>query len=77
MVFAFTPDNRPTRIMRYVDRGTLPDSSLVSVYIFEQNLLIIDREHFESLSPADQREVLRTHHPYHEITEFEPRKQAA
>jgi hypothetical protein len=76
MVFAFTPDDRPARIMRYVDRGTLPDASLVSIYIYEQNLLIIDRDHFASLNDNDKRSVLRTHHAYHEITEFEQRQAA-
>lgn len=70
-MFAFTPDDgRPNRVMRYVERGTLPDAKLLSIYVFEQNLLIIDKQHFATLSPFDQRELLRTHKPFHEITEF-------
>jgi hypothetical protein len=76
MVFAFTPDDRPARLMRYVDRGTLPDATLVCIYIHEQNLLIIDKDHFAALNDNDKRTVLRTHHPYHEIGEFELRQAA-
>ena len=70
MAFAFTPDDRPPRLMRYVKHGTLPTAELVSIYIEESNLLIIDKQHFDSLSEIDKRKLLRTHEPYHEITEF-------
>jgi hypothetical protein len=70
MAFAFVPDDGPPRLMRYVEHGTLPHADLLSIFIHEQNLLIIDKLHFSSLHDNDKRALLRTHSSYHEITEF-------
>lgn len=67
MAFAFNPDNRPARLFRYVEPGTLPAANLLAVYVESQNLLIIDREHFERLSDINRHLLLRTHSPYVEI----------
>ena len=68
MAFAFTPDDGPPRLIRYVDRGTLPAANLLAVYDKSQNLLIIDREHFERLDWAQKHITLRTHRPFLEVT---------
>lgn len=67
MAFAFNPDDGPARIIRYVEPGTLPSANLLAIYDKSQNLLIIDREHFERLDWIDRHQLLRTHSPYHEI----------
>lgn len=67
MAFAFNPDDGPARIIRYVEPGTLPAANLLAIYDKSQNLLIIDRDHFERLDWIDKHQLLRTHRPYHEI----------
>jgi hypothetical protein len=54
-------DNQP-RTFRYVERGTLPGTDLLSLYDKSINLLIIDKGHFACLSDADREAVLRTEH---------------
>jgi hypothetical protein len=60
MTFAFNPDGRPPRLMRYVEPGTLPGRDLLCVYDYANNLLIINQELFAQLSSVDQSQVLRT-----------------
>jgi hypothetical protein len=48
--------------------GTLPGRSTLSLYDKHTNLLIIDPEKFEALTPADQQAVVRTHCACHEIS---------
>ncbi|WP_454627710.1 hypothetical protein [Bradyrhizobium cenepequi] len=67
MSFAFNPDDGPARLIRFVEPGTLPAANFLAVYVESQNLVIIDREHFERLSDYDRRQVLRTQQPYLEI----------
>ncbi len=67
MAFPFNPDNGLPRLIRYVEPGTLPAANLLALYDKSQNLLIIDREHFERLDWIDRHCTLRTHHPYLEI----------
>lgn len=68
MAFAFNPDDGPARIIRYVEPGTLPAAKLLAIYDHTQNLLIIDREHFQRLDWLDRHKLLRTHKPFTEIT---------
>ena len=70
MPFAFNPDDRPARIFRYVEPGTLPSRDIVSLYSKEANLLIIDKANFEKLSPMQKHLVLRTHEPCIEVDYF-------
>jgi hypothetical protein len=51
-----------SRIIRYVEPGTLPARDLLSLYDKSANLLIIDRDHFERLSDENREVVLRTQH---------------
>lgn len=51
-----------SRIIRYVEPGTLPGLDLLSLYDKSANLLIIDRDHFERLSDENREMVLRTQH---------------
>jgi hypothetical protein len=67
MAFAFNPDDRPPRLIRYVEAGTLPAANLLSLYDKKANLLIIDREYFDRLNEYEQRTVLRTQRSYLEI----------
>lgn len=67
MAFAFNPDDGPARIIRYVEPGTLPAANLLAIYDKSQNLLIIDRDHFERLDWIDKHLTLRTHKPFLEI----------
>jgi hypothetical protein len=67
MAFAFNPDDGPARLIRYVEPGTLPAANLLAIYDKTQNLLIIDRDHFERLDWIDRHLTLRTHRPYLEI----------
>lgn len=68
MAFAFNPDDGPARLIRYVEPGTLPSANLLAIYIKSQNLLIIDREHFERLDWLDKHRLLRTQQPYTEVS---------
>lgn len=68
MAFAFNPDDRPPRLIRYVERGTLPNTNLLAIYDKSQNLLIIDREHFARLDWAQKHLTLRTHRPFLEVS---------
>jgi hypothetical protein len=67
MAFAYNPDDRPARLIRYVEPGTLPTKDLMALYDKGQNLLIIDRAHFEKLSRAEQNILKKTHEPFIEV----------
>ena len=64
MAFAFNPDDRPARLLRFVEPGTLPDADLVAVYDEPNNLVIIDRELFEQLKSVDQHLVKSIKSPF-------------
>jgi hypothetical protein len=55
--------HKQSRIIRYVEPGTLPARDLLSLYDKSANLLIVDRDHFERLSDENREIVLRTKHP--------------
>jgi len=61
MVFAFCPDNKPPRLMRYVDPSDLPHDDVVSTLDKDQNILRINRVLFEKLDRMQKHRVLRTH----------------
>lgn len=60
MEFAFLPDARPPRVIRYVATGSLPGRRLLAIYDYNKNLLIVDRALFGRLNKDQQRYVLRT-----------------
>lgn len=64
MAFAFNPDDGPARLIRYVERGTLPGVGLRALYDKDTNLLIVDREWFDGLTATERHLVLRTQRPY-------------
>jgi hypothetical protein len=68
--FAFVPDEGPPRLIRYVEHGSLPDGDLVSIFDATNNLLIVDREHFDRLDKPEQEQVLRTREPHLLIQEL-------
>ena len=70
MPFAFNPDDRPARIFRYVEPGTLPSREIISLYDETSNLLIIDKANFEKLTQVQKHLVLRTHEPCIEVDYF-------
>ena len=56
---AFSPDDgRPARLIRYVP--VLPLRNMLTLYFKNQNLLLVDREHWERLDDDTRRTVLRT-----------------
>ena len=57
------PIDGPARLMRYVEPGTLPGKNILAIYDKDNNLLIIDREKFGTLTKLEQRALLRTHEP--------------
>lgn len=61
MPFAFNPDDGPPRLIRFVEPGTLPDKNLLAIYVKSDNLLIVDRKLYDTLSPVQQKLTLRTH----------------
>ena len=71
MAWAFNPDDRPARLFRYVEPGTLPSRDIISLYDKSSNLLIIDRVNFAKLTPMQKHLVLRTHEPCIEVDYFE------
>jgi len=59
MAFALCPDlpGKP-RLIRFV--ATL-GSSIVAMLNKEQNLLLVDKEKYDRLSPAEQEALIKTH----------------
>jgi hypothetical protein len=54
-------DERPPREARFVPAANMPlGNKLVSLYDHNTNLLVINKELFDGLSPADQQIVLCT-----------------
>jgi hypothetical protein len=66
VTFALNPDTGPPRVIRFVLPGTLPGRATLSLYNKHTNLLIIDREKFEALTPTSQQILVRTHLARHE-----------
>ena len=62
MSFVMCPENGYPRLWRYVGPGVLPEGVL-STYDEKQNLVVINKELFDTLPPFQQREVLRTTEP--------------
>jgi hypothetical protein len=57
MNFIMTPDNRPPRIIRFVNK--MPTNT-VALYNHATNVVVIDRWVFDMLSTDKQEKVLRT-----------------
>jgi hypothetical protein len=56
---AFCPDDgRPPRLIRYVEVMPLP--SMLTMFFRQQNLLLIDKEHWGRLDDNTRHIVLRT-----------------
>jgi hypothetical protein len=64
MSVAFTPNDRPPRLIRYVSHL---EGDLLSTYDYEQNLLVVCRPLFDRLDKQMKRDVLRTHCPALEL----------
>ncbi len=78
MTFSFNPDDGPARIMRYVEPGTLPGKNLLCIWDQANNLLVINRELFEQLTPVQKSQTLRTQRTSITMEEFGyPSKEAA
>lgn len=66
MTSVFVPHDRPPRLERYTDEPIGDDATgqpLICVLDYEQNILLINRDLFNQLSPFEQRAVLRTNEP--------------
>jgi len=56
---AFNPDDgRPARLIRYVP--VMPTKNMLTLFFHRQNLLLIDKEHFERLDDTTRHLVLRS-----------------
>jgi len=71
--FAFTNDAGLPRIIRYVEHGTLPHPKLISLFSEQSNLLVIDRDHYERITPDQRHSLLRTQKKVVEIQYYETR----
>jgi hypothetical protein len=54
------PTDGPPRLIRYVAPGVLPSDDIVSLFNPQQNLLLIDKDNFDRLTPAQRQLVLHT-----------------
>lgn len=61
MDFALCPDHGPPRLIRFVSSAELPDDSCVSYLIAQDNLLLVNRHHYEQLTSTNQQRVITTH----------------
>jgi hypothetical protein len=61
MDFALNPSNGPPRLIRFVSSTELPDDSCVSYLIVRDNLLLVNRHHYEQLTSTNQQRVIKTH----------------
>lgn len=56
MPFALVPDEGPPRLIRF----TTLSNNMLSILDTEKNLLMIDRDRFDTLPPDEQHMLLRT-----------------
>lgn len=61
MGFALCPDNGPPRLWRFVDDDILTAGRIAAMLDAEQNLLIVNRPVFDTMTEQDQHITLRTH----------------
>jgi hypothetical protein len=59
--FAFNPDKGPARILRFVGPGVLPDDNWVAYLLEKENVLMINKEHYDKMHWSDQHNLQRTH----------------
>lgn len=59
MSFVF-PENGPARVYRFRPASEMPSGDVISMLDAKTNVLRVNRDLFEMLSPPDQRLVLRT-----------------
>jgi hypothetical protein len=64
------PANGPPRLIRYVTPEVMPNSKTVSMLDEKNNLLFVQRELFDLLTPHEQRRVLATDQKYLEIKTY-------
>lgn len=58
------PDDGPPRLIRFVTHEVMPSSETLSVLDRTNNLLLVQKELFDLLTPSDQRSVIATDHSY-------------
>ena len=66
MSFALCPDNGPPRLWRFVAAGTLGyigGKPIISI-LLDGNILMIDKDMFDSLVELDRHQLLRTHNNF-------------
>jgi hypothetical protein len=56
--FAFTPDDKPPRVIRFINA---PASKFVSVLDDQKNILFVNRPLFDTLDDLQRNRVERTH----------------
>ncbi len=60
MSLAFNPDDGPPRLLRFVGEGSVPTTDTLAVFDRANNLLIINRELYDTLDPMQQHITQRS-----------------
>jgi len=70
MAFALCPDGGLPRLWRFVDEplGYAGGGSPIVSMLLPGNILKIDRELYDQLSPINQHQLLRTHNDFEVVT---------
>ena len=55
MSFTYNPDNGPPRLLRFVSSVEMPSPDTLTLFDPKYNLVIINREIFETLDPLHRR----------------------
>lgn len=55
MSFTYNPDDGPPRLLRFVSPEDMPSLDTLTLYDPKHNLVIINREIYETLDPLHQR----------------------
>jgi len=60
MSLAFNPDDGPPRLLRFVGEGSVPTTDTLAVFDRANNLLIINRELYDTLDLMQQHITQRS-----------------
>jgi hypothetical protein len=61
MSLAFNPeDGRPPRLLRFVDPSGVPSSDTLAIYDKPNNLVIINKQLYDQLTPVQKHTTQRT-----------------
>lgn len=55
MSFTYNPNDGPPRLLRFVPSSAMPSADTLTLYDAKYNLVIINREIFNTLTPLQRR----------------------